>query len=110
MIQRLPAEQAWLQYDLTDWLSLRGGAMLVPLGRSISDTTTTSGTSPSVSLIKAFPCFRLLQRGMKLDSGSLEKHQSETSLPLAYQLYVMNGVSLDYELEAIVHTREPRSQ
>ena len=26
-------EQAWLQYDLTDWLSLRGGAVLVPLGR-----------------------------------------------------------------------------
>src|SRR5262245_35657907 len=26
-------EQAWLQYDLTDWVSLRGGAVLVPLGR-----------------------------------------------------------------------------
>ena len=26
-------EQAWLQYDLTDWLSFRGGAVLVPVGR-----------------------------------------------------------------------------
>jgi len=26
-------EQAWLQYDLTKWVSLRAGAVLVPLGR-----------------------------------------------------------------------------
>ncbi|HYY25356.1 MAG TPA: hypothetical protein VE689_07695, partial [Candidatus Udaeobacter sp.] len=26
-------EQAWLQYDIADWLKFRGGAVLVPLGR-----------------------------------------------------------------------------
>ena len=46
---------------------------------------------------------------MVLDSGSLEKHQSETSLT-RLSTYVMNGVSLDYELEAIVHTRTEGSK
>src|SRR5207249_11432530 len=29
----ISVEQAWLQYDITDWLKFRGGAVLVPLGR-----------------------------------------------------------------------------
>jgi hypothetical protein len=29
----ISVEQAWLQYDIADWLKFRGGAVLVPLGR-----------------------------------------------------------------------------
>lgn len=102
-------EQAWLQYDLTDWLSLRGGAMLVPLGRFNIRHDDNLWNLPRRSLVdKGVPVLPAAAAWDELGFGLIGKTPVGEQASLAYQLYVMNGVSLDYELEHIVHTRTPQ--
>lgn len=100
-------EQAWLQYDLTDWLSLRGGGVLVPLGRFNLRHDDNLWNLPRRSLVdRGVPVLPSTSAWDELGVGFVGKTPVGREGQLDYQLYVVNGVSLDTELEDIVLSRE----
>lgn len=102
-------EQAWLQYDLTDWLSLRGGAVLVPLGRFNLRHDDNLWNLPRRSLVdRGVPVLPSTAAWDELGVGFVGKTSIGKRGALDYQFYVLNGVSLDAEVEKIVQTRDPR--
>ncbi|MGE0683135.1 MAG: coiled-coil domain-containing protein [Candidatus Binatia bacterium] len=103
----LAIEQAWFQYDLTDWLSLRGGAVLVPVGRFNLHHDDNLWNLPRRSLVdRGAPVLPSTSAWDELGVGFIGKTRVGENSELDYQLYVLNGVSLDAELEDIVLSRE----
>jgi hypothetical protein len=101
-------EQAWLQYDLTDWLSFRGGGVLVPLGRFNLHHDDNLWNLPRRSLVdRGVPVLPSTAAWDEVGVGFVGTVPVGERSALDYQLYVMNGVSLDAEVEQIVHTRDP---
>lgn len=101
-------EQAWLQYDLTDWLSLRGGAVLVPLGRFNIRHDDNLWNLPRRSLVdRGVSVLPSPSAWDELGIGFVGKAPIGEQGALDYQFYVVNGVSLDAEIETIAHTRNP---
>ena len=101
-------EQAWLQYDLTKWVSLRGGAVLVPLGRFNLRHDDNLWNLPRRSLVdRGVAVLPVPSAWDELGIGLIGKTSVGNEAELEYQLYVVNGVSLDAEVEKIIHTRDP---
>jgi hypothetical protein len=102
-------EQAWLQYDLTGWLSLRGGGVLVPLGRFNLHHDDNLWNLPRRSLVdRGVSVLPTSAAWDEVGVGFVGKTSIGAGSALDYQLYVVNGVSLDAELEHIVQTRDPK--
>jgi hypothetical protein len=100
-------EQAWFQYDFTDWLSLRTGAVLVPLGRFNLRHDDNLWNLPRRSLVdRGVSVLPSPSAWDELGFGFLGKFPVGERGQLDYQLYLVNGVSLDSELEHIVLSRE----
>lgn len=100
-------EQGWLQYDINDYLKLRTGAVLVPLGRfnlnhddNRWDLPRRSLVDRGVSVLPVPAAWDELGVGLLGDIPVGEEGQ------LSYQGYVVNGVTLDTELEQILETRK----
>jgi hypothetical protein len=107
-------EQAWLQYDIEDWLKLRGGAVLVPLGRFNLNHDDNQWDLPRRSLVdRGVSVLPVPSAWDELGVGFLgEVPTGENSL-LSYQAYVVNGVALGSEFEQVGRTRgatEPGEQ
>ncbi len=101
-------EQAWLQYDVADWLSLRGGAVLVPLGRFNLRHDDNLWNLPRRSLVdRGVPVLPSTSAWDELGVGFVGKTPVGERGELDYQFYVLNGVSLDAEVEKVIHTRDP---
>jgi len=99
-------EQAWLQYNITDWLNFRGGAVLVPLGRFNINHDDDRWDLPRRSLVdKGAPVLPTTAAWPELGAGFLGDIPIGPSGKLSYQAYVMNGVTLDSEVEQIGQTR-----
>jgi len=99
-------EQAWLQYDITDWLKFRGGAVLVPLGRFNINHDDNRWDLPRRSLIdRGVPVLPSTAAWPELGVGFNGDFAIGNTGKLNYQFYVMNGVALDSELEQISQTR-----
>lgn len=104
----LGLEQLWAQYDLGKGQAIRGGLILPPLGRfnilhdddywDIARRTLVDRNAPVIPVPSAW---RELGVGLVggFDVGATGK--------LQYQAYVMNGATLDFNLENIVQTRTP---
>lgn len=104
----LGLEQLWVQYDLGKGQAIRGGLMLPPLGRfnilhdddywDIARRTLVDRNAPVIPVPSAW---RELGLGLVggFDVGQTGK--------LQYQAYVMNGATLDFNIENIVQTRTP---
>lgn len=104
----IAVEQAWLQYDLTNWLSFRGGAMLVPLGRFNLLHDDNLWNLPRRSLVdRGVPVLPSTSAWDELGVGLVGNTTVGERGALNYQLYVFNGVSLDAEVESITATRDP---
>lgn len=100
-------EQAWLQYDLTDWVSLRGGAVLVPLGRFNLRHDDNLWNLPRRSLVdKGVPVLPSTAAWDELGVGFVGKTPVGREGQLDYQFYVVNGVSLDAEIESAIQSKE----
>lgn len=100
-------EQAWLQYDFTDWFNLRGGAVLVPLGRFNIRHDDNLWNLPRRSLVdRGAPVLPSAAAWDELGIGFVGKAPVGKSGLLDYQFYVVNGVSLDAEVEHLIQSRE----
>ncbi|HJY82587.1 MAG TPA: hypothetical protein VKK81_16080, partial [Candidatus Binatia bacterium] len=100
-------EQAWLQYDLTDWVSFRSGAVLVPLGRFNLHHDDNLWNLPRRSLVdRGVPVLPSTAAWDELGVGFVGQTPVGKEGSLAYQFYVVNGVSLDTEIEQIVQSKE----
>jgi hypothetical protein len=99
-------EQAWMQYDITDWLKFRAGAMLVPLGRFNINHDDNRWDLPRRSLVdRGVPVLPSTAAWPELGAGFLGDFSLGNTGKLSYQWYVMNGVALDAELEQLSQTR-----
>ena len=99
-------EQAWLQYDIADWLKFRGGAVLVPLGRFNINHDDNRWDLPRRSLVdRGTPVLPTTAAWPELGVGFLGDIPIGNTGKLSYQAYVMNGVTLNSEVEQIGQTR-----
>jgi Phosphate-selective porin O and P len=99
-------EQAWMQYDIADWLNFRAGAVLVPLGRFNINHDDNRWDLPRRSLVdKGVPVLPAAAAWPELGAGFLGDIAIGNTGKLSYQGYVMNGVALDSEIEQIGQTR-----
>ena len=101
-------EQAWLQYDLSSWLRLRTGAILVPLGRFNIAHDDNRWDLPRRSLVdRGVPVLPSTAAWDEVGLGfNGDIDLSEEAL-LGYQVYVMNGVALDSEFEQKIEGDNP---
>jgi len=99
-------EQAWMQYDINDWLKFRGGAVLVPLGRFNINHDDNKWDLPRRSLVdRGVPVLPATAAWPELGVGFLGDIPIGNTGKLNYQWYVMNGVALNSEIEQIGQTR-----
>ena len=99
-------EQAWMQYDIADWLKFRGGAVLVPLGRFNISHDDNRWDLPRRSLVdRGAPVLPATAAWPELGAGFLGDIPIGNTGKLSYQAYVMNGVTLNSEIEQIGQTR-----
>jgi hypothetical protein len=99
-------EQAWMQYDIADWLKFRGGAVLVPLGRFNINHDDNRWDLPRRSLVdRGVPVLPSTAAWPELGVGFTGDFAIGKTAKLNYQLYVMNGAALDSEIEQISQTR-----
>ena len=99
-------EQAWMQYDIADWLKFRGGAVLVPLGRFNISHDDNRWDLPRRSLVdRGTPVLPTTAAWPELGVGFLGDISLGNNGKLSYQAYVMNGVTLNSEIEQIGQTR-----
>jgi hypothetical protein len=104
-------EQGWLQFDMTDWLKFRGGAVLVPVGRFNLNHDDNRWDIPRRSLVdRGTPALPVTAAWDELGVGFLgDIPIVPPTQKLDYQFYVVNGVALDSEFEQIARTRSPES-
>jgi hypothetical protein len=102
-------EQAWLQYDLwRQWLSFRGGAVLVPLGRFNLEHDDNRWDLPRRSLVdRGVPVLPSTAAWDEVGLGFLGDVPVGDQGLVRWQTYVVNGVTLDSEFEHIAQTRFP---
>jgi hypothetical protein len=101
-------EQAWLQYDFTDWLAFRGGGVLVPVGRFNLNHDDNRWDLPRRSLVdRGVPVLPSTAAWDELGAGFVGQVPVGGQANLDYQVYVVNGVALDVEFEQIIQTRSP---
>ncbi len=99
-------EQAWLQFDLWDWLRLRGGALLVPVGRFNLNHDDNRWNLPRRPLVdRGAPVLPTTAAWDELGAGFNGDLELSDSLLGSYQLYVVNGVNLDTEIEQVAESR-----
>ena len=99
-------EQAWMQYDIADWLKFRAGAILVPLGRFNIAHDDNRWDLPRRSLVdRGVPVLPTTAAWPELGVGFLGDISLGDAGKLNYQWFVMNGVALNSEIEQIGQTR-----
>ncbi|MFQ5883348.1 MAG: hypothetical protein ACE5I9_12925 [Candidatus Methylomirabilales bacterium] len=102
-------EQAWLQYDIAPALKLRAGAVLVPLGRFNIRHDDNLWDLPRRSLVdRGVPVLPAKSAWPELGAGLLGEVPVGREGIFTYELYAVNGVGLDAEVEEVIQTRDPK--
>lgn len=102
-------EQMYLQYEIADWLKLRAGGLLVPVGRFNLNHDDNRWDLPRRSLIdRGVPVLPSTAAWDEVGLGFTGDVELPEEMMAAYQVYVMNGVALDSEVELIGQTRDPK--
>jgi hypothetical protein len=100
-------EQAWLEYELAPWLRFKGGVVLVPVGRFNIRHDDNRWDLPRRPLVdRGIPVLPIKAAWPEVGMGFVGDGAVGPGT-LSYQLYVVNGASLDTELETIAQTRTP---
>ena len=101
----LSLEQAWLEYELAPWLRFKGGMVLVPMGRFNINHDDNRWDLPRRSLIdRGIPVLPVQAAWSEVGMGFVGDVPAGPGT-LGYQFYVVNGATLDTELETIAQTR-----
>ncbi|MBI5504376.1 MAG: hypothetical protein HY899_06220 [Deltaproteobacteria bacterium] len=101
-------EQMWVEYDLDAALALRAGGVLVPLGRfnqNHNDERWDIARRPLID--RGSPVLPAPAAWAELGVGGLGTFEVGEKGTLEYQLYVVNGVTLDPSVEEKLATRDP---
>jgi hypothetical protein len=103
----ISVEQAWLQWDMTKWVKLRAGEVLVPLGRFNLNHDDDRWDLPRRSLVdRGVPVLPSAAAWGELGVGLLGDLPVGEEGQFSYQGYVVNGLSLDTEFEHVLSTRK----
>jgi hypothetical protein len=103
-------EQAWLQYDIQSWLNLRAGGVLVPLGRYNINHDDNRWDLPRRTLVdRGVPVLPSTVAWDEVGIGFLGDVALTDEALMSYQIYVMNGVSLDSEFESVIEPGTPKT-
>ncbi|RMF74548.1 MAG: hypothetical protein D6740_02270, partial [Alphaproteobacteria bacterium] len=99
-------EQAWARYRLTEALNLDFGALLVPVGRFNINHDDNQWILPRRSLVdRGVPVLPAKAAWAELGAGVSGALDLGTAGRLAYRLYAVNGVALDFELEEVLKAK-----
>jgi hypothetical protein len=99
-------EQAWLQWELAPWLRYRAGMLLVPLGRFNLAHDDNRWNLPRRPLIdRGVPVLPVPAAWSEVGMGFTGDVELPRAGTLNYHLYVVNGVTLDTEIERVLETR-----
>ncbi len=100
-------EQAWVQYDVTDWLKFRGGGVLVPLGRFNLNHDDNRWDLPRRSLVdRGVPVLPTTAAWDEVGMGFVGDVTLSDQAVMNYQVYAVNGVVLNYNLEQVAQTSD----
>lgn len=101
-------EQAWLQFELDPRLQLRAGGVLVPIGRFNIRHDDDLWLLPRRTLVdRGVPVIPIASAWDELGAGFVGRVPlGETTFD--YQLYVVNGASLEGAVEELAQTRSGR--
>lgn len=101
-------EQAWLQFQIHPMLNVRAGGVLVPIGRFNINHDDDLWLLPRRTLVdRGVPVIPIASAWDELGAGiNGDIPIGETNL--AYQFYVMNGASIEGELEEVAKSRAGR--
>ena len=101
-------EQVYLEYALIDEAKLRAGGVLVPLGRFNLNHDDNRWDLPRRSLVdRGVPALPVKSAWNELGVGFTGDVAAGEETMLNYHLYVVNGATLEPEVEEIIQTREP---
>lgn len=101
-------EQAWLQFELDPRLQLRAGGVIVPIGRFNIQHDDDLWLLPRRTLVdRGVPVIPVAAAWDELGAGFVGRVPvGETSFD--YQLYVVNGASIEGTVEELAQTRNGR--
>jgi hypothetical protein len=95
-------EQAWAEFAFADWLRARAGMMLVPLGRFNLNHDDNRWDLPRRSLVdRGVPVLPVTAAWSEVGMGFVGDIPTESWGKFAYQVFVMNGVTLDSSIETV---------
>ena len=101
-------EQAWTQYNFAENHGLRAGVVLVPLGRFNLLHDDDYWELPRRTLVdRDGPATPVKTAWRDLGAGLVGSF-SAGARKIDYQLYVLNGAGIDFNLESVAQTRFPR--
>lgn len=102
-------EQLWIQYDFGRGQGLRAGLILPPLGRFNINHDDDYWDIPRRTLVdRNAPVVPVKVAWRELGVGWVGSWGIGATAKLDYQFYVLNGSTLDFNLESIAQTRTPR--
>lgn len=102
-------EQAWFEYAVNDALRFRAGGLLVPLGRFNLNHDDNRWNLPRRSLVdRGAPVLPAKSAWDELGMGFAGDLILGGQTAVGYQIYAMNGVALDFDMEEIAQTRDPK--
>ena len=105
----LAMEQAWVQYDFSQYISARMGVILPPVGRFNINHDDDAWDIPRRSLVdRGGPVLPVKAAWSELGAGVLGNVPVGDGF-LDYQFYLVNGAQLDFTLEEVVSLREGRN-
>lgn len=99
-------EQAWFEIDFKNWIRLQGGAVLIPLGRFNINHDDNVWNLPRRSLVdRGVPVMATTAAWDELGIGLNGDIELSEKQKLDYRIYVVNGASIDAEIQNTIQTR-----
>ncbi|HKX12566.1 MAG TPA: hypothetical protein VJP40_05390 [bacterium] len=96
-------EQAWFELEFAKYIRLRGGGVLVPIGRFNINHDDNAWNLPRRPLVdRGVPVLPTTSAWDELGFGLNGDFELGEKMKLDYQIYVVNGVVLDAEVEEVL--------
>jgi hypothetical protein len=102
-------EQIWFQLEFADYIRFQGGGVLVPVGRFNINHDDNAWNIPRRPLVdRGIPVLPATSAWDELGLGLNGDVAIGENAAFNYRIYVVNGATLDFELEEVIKTRDPQ--